>query len=298
MSDAYLRLVLSGLTCSIAVLFSQPVVAQKPAYQLFDSAGVVVQYEQMIQQLDSADLVLFGEIHNDALVHWLTLQVAKDLYARDSNLVIGAEMLEADDQLILDEYLTGTIELRHFEQEAKLWDNYATDYAPLVNFAQQQQIPVVATNVPRRYASLVAREGLSRLDSLPGQAKEYLAPLPIEVDLTLPGYQAMLNMMGGGSSHGSMNAQNMAHAQAIKDATMAHFIMLNLPKETTFLHVNGSYHSNNFEGIYWYVQQAGPDVRIKTIACVPQESWAELEDQYRGLADFIIAVPADMTKTY
>ena len=287
-----------SVLCLLMMRFLHPVSAQKLAYQLFDSTGAVVQYASMLQQLDSTDVVLFGEVHHDALAHWLELQVAKDLYALDSHLVIGAEMLEADDQLVLDEYLSGVIELRHFEQEAKLWDNYATDYAPLVNFAQQRQIPVVATNVPRRYASLVAREGLARLDSLPDRAQEYMAPLPIEVDLSLPGYRAMLDMMGGDSGHGGMNALNMAHAQAIKDATMAHFILLNLPKETTFLHFNGSYHSNNYEGIYWYVKQASPDVSIKTIACVSQERVDQLEDQHRNLADFVVAVPTDMTKTY
>ena len=275
-----------------------PSVAQKSAYQLYDSTGVAVTYDSMIYQLGQADVVLFGEIHNDALVHWLELQVTKDLFAQDSNLVLGAEMLEADDQLLLDEYLAGTIEERHFEEEAKLWNNYVTDYAPLVTFAQQRQIPFIATNIPRRYASLVAREGLTRLDSLPKAAQELIAPLPIEVDLSLPGYRGMLDMMGGASGHGGMNAENMANAQAIKDATMAHFILLNLPKETTFLHFNGSYHSNNYEGIYWYIQEASPDLRVKTISCVSQSDITQLAEESTGIADFIIVLPDDMTKTY
>ena len=299
---------LQKLVSILTLLISFSAIAQKPAYQLYDSAGNAVNYDQMLSQLDSVDVILFGEIHNDALVHWLELQVAKDLYERDSNLVLGAEMLEADNQLLLDEYLSGTIEERHFEQEAKLWDNYATDYAPLLRFAQRGQIPLVATNIPRRYASLVAREGLAMLDSLPNAAKELIAPLPIEVDLSLPGYRSMLDMMGGrphgggsghgGSSHGGMSAENIVQAQAIKDATMAHFILLNLPKKTTFLHFNGSYHSNNFEGTYWYIQRASPDLQIKTISSVSQADISQLEEDNYGLADFIFVVPDDMTKTY
>ena len=288
----------SGLIAGWAILIAFPLVAQKPAYQLYDSTGAAVVYDSMIRELASADVVLFGEIHNDALGHWLELQVTQDLFAQDRNLVLGAEMLETDDQLLLNEYLAGTIEARHFEEEAKLWDNYATDYAPLVSFAQQHQIPFIATNIPRRYASLVAREGLARLDSLPGAAKELIAPLPIEVDLSLPGYKGMLDMMGGASGHGGMNAENMANAQAIKDATMAHFILLNLPKETTFLHFNGSYHSDNFEGIYWYIRQASPDLNVKTISCVPQADITQLEEENTSVADFIIVLPNDMTKTY
>ena len=289
----YFLIAWSGLA-----LLSTPLVAQKSAYQLYDSAGTFVTYDSMLRQLASADVVLFGEIHNDAVSHWLALQVAQDLFAQDNNLVLGAEMLETDDQLILDEYLAGTIERRHFEEEAKLWKNYATDYAPLVTFAQQYQVPFVATNIPRRYASLVAREGLARLDSLPAAAKELIAPLPVEVDLSLPGYQRMLDMMGGNSGHSGMRAENMAYAQAIKDATMAHFILLNLPRETTFLHVNGSYHSDNYEGIYWYIQQASPELVVKTISCVSQADITRLEEENKGLADFIITLPDDMTKTY
>lgn len=188
---------LGGLLWSALLLLSSPLLAQKPTYQLYDSTATPIAYDSIIRKLAQADVVLFGEIHNDALGHWLELQIAQDLFAQDSTLVLGAEMLETDNQLLLDEYLTGTIETRHFEEEAKLWNNYATDYAPLVAFAQRQQIPFVATNIPRRYASLVAREGLPRLDSLPDAAKALIAPLPIAVDLSLPAYQRLLDMMGG-----------------------------------------------------------------------------------------------------
>lgn len=279
-------------------LVANSLMAQKPAYQLYDSSGNHTPYDSMVQHLAQADVVFFGEIHNDALGHWLELQIAKDLLAQDTNLILGAEMLETDDQLLLDEYLAGTIEQRHFEEEAKLWSNYATDYAPLVQFARQHTIPFVATNIPRRYASLVAREGLARLDSLSEPAQNLMAPLPIEVDLTLPGYQNMVDMMGGNSGHGGMSGENMARAQAIKDATMAHFILLNLPRETTFLHFNGSYHSDRYEGICWYIKQASPEVDIRTISCVSQDNINQLNEESIGLADFVIVLPDDMTKTY
>ncbi len=272
--------------------------AQKPAYALYDSAGNTLPYDRMLQQLAQTDIVLFGELHNDALVHWLELQVAKDLFAQDSNLMIGAEMFETDNQLLLDEFITGTIEERHFEQEAKLWNNYATDYAPIITFAQQHQIPVIATNVPRRYASLVAREGLNRLDSLPDSAQELMVPLPLEVDLSLPGYQAMMKMIGSNANHGTMSGENMANAQALKDATMAHFILLNRTQQTTFLHLNGSYHSDNYEGIYWFIQQSSPETSIKTISCVSQQDISQLETKYQGVADIVIVLPDDMTKTH
>lgn len=273
----------------------------KPAYLLYSSKGKTLKYSKMIDKLAEADIVLFGELHNNALVHWLQLEVIKDLEKAEKPLILGAEMFEADDQLIVNEYLGGTIEARHLESEAKVWNNYQTDYKPLLDFAKTNNFPFVATNVPRRYASLVARQGLAALDSLDAAAKGYIAPLPIVVDMELPGYQNMMSMMGGhsgSSKHGGMQAKNMVSAQAIKDATMAHFILQNLEENSTFVHFNGSYHSDNFEGIYWYLKEARPELNIVTISSVEQEDITSWKEELEGRADYIISIPANMTKTY
>jgi uncharacterized iron-regulated protein len=273
----------------------------KPAYLLYNSKGKSQKYSKMIRQLAEADVVLFGELHNNALVHWLQREVVQDLKEAGRSLVMGAEMFETDDQLIMNEYLAGTIEARHLESEAKVWNNYATDYKPLLDFAKNNDIQFISTNIPRRYASLVARQGIAALDSLEPEAKAYIAPLPVEVDMELPGYKNMMSMMGGhgsGNSHGGMQAENMVYAQAIKDATMAHFILENLRGNSTFVHFNGSYHSDNFEGIYWYLKEARPDLNIVTITCVEQEDISEWDDELEGRADYIISIPANMTKTY
>lgn len=280
------------------ILLAKFVTLDKPAYRIFDKDGEVVSYDTMVQSLAGAQVILFGELHNNALAHWLELQVAQDLHHQNSGLVLGLEMLEADNQLLLNEYLAEVIEERHFKQEAKLWDNYATDYQPLVSFAKKNKVPVVATNVPRRYASLVSRKGVQQLDSLPDVVQQWIAPLPIEVDTELPGYQNMLEMMDGMQGHGGMSGENMVQAQAIKDATMAYFIQQNLAENSPFLHINGSYHSDNFEGIYWYLKQIQPELTIKTISCIEQSSLDSLNTDTHRVADFIIAIPDDMTKTY
>jgi uncharacterized iron-regulated protein len=231
--------------------------SDKPAYQMFTQKGKTITYTQALKEIQQADIILFGELHNNPITHWLELQLTKDLFAlKKDKLVLGAEMLEADNQLIVNEYIQGKIAARHLENEAKLWDNYATDYKPLLDFALAHRLPFAATNIPRRYASMVARSGLAALDSLPVEARNWMAPLPILVDLNLPGYKQMMGMGGSGSGHGSeMNASNIARAQAVKDATMAHFILQHWQPGNTFLHFNGSYHSDRFEGIVWYLNQ-------------------------------------------
>ncbi len=272
----------------------------KPAYRLFDREGSITAYSALLEQAAEVDVVLFGELHNNPIAHWLQYDLSYDLHGVfDSLLVLGAEMFEADDQLLLNEYLAGIILERHFKAEAKLWNNYSTDYRPLVELAKNNGLPFIATNIPRRYAALVHRAGFEALEGLSEQAKGYIAPLPPLYDPELPGYKAMLEMEGL-PAHGS---DNFPKAQAIKDATMAHFIFNNLTENGLFIHFNGAYHSNNDEGIQWYLHQyaeiAGTEaLRVLTISTVEQDSIDALQENHYGLADFIIAVPSTMTKTY
>ena len=265
----------------------------KPAYRIMNNEGKKIKYEKMLKEISEADVVFFGELHNNPICHWLQYELTKDLYAAtDSNLVIGAEMFERDNQLILNEYLAELISESSYKKEARLWPNYKTDYAPLVEFAKENDIEFVATNVPRRYASLVYKKGFEGLEVLEPEAKVYLAPLPIEYDAELPGYVKMLEMSGG---HGG---DNLPKAQAIKDATMAFSIAEYSGNDKLFVHYNGTYHSENFEGILWYLNKYKPNLNIITISSVEQKNIEELEEENKNKANYIILVTEDMTKTH
>jgi uncharacterized iron-regulated protein len=270
--------------------------ADKDAYQIFNKKGKKISYAKMFKNATEADVILFGELHNNPICHWLQLELTSDLYHEIGNkLVLGAEMFERDGQLILDEYVKGQISTRSFESQARLWPNYETDYKPLVEFAKGNKLPFVATNIPRRYASVVFKQGFEGLESLDKHAKMFIAPLPIPYDAELPGYKAMLEMGGGMGGHGS---DNFPKAQAIKDATMAHFILENLDEGKTFLHYHGTYHSNNFEGIMWYLNEYRPGLNIMTIASVEQDTIGKISEENEGLADYVLVIPTTMTKTH
>lgn len=282
------------LIIALAAVFSLAFKTDKPAYSLFTGNGKAVSYKNMFKELETADLVFFGELHDDPIGHWLELEITKDLYAsKQANLILGAEMFESDNQVILTEYLEGKISQKSFEAEARIWPNYKTDYKPLVEFAKKNKLFFVASNVPRRYASAVNKKGFEILDSLSDEAKTFLPPLPIKYDSTVNCYAEMLEMKDM-SSH---ITSNFPKAQAIKDATMAHFIMNNWSDGKLLIHYNGSYHSNNFEGIIWYIRQNNPDLKIVTIANEKQDDISELEEENKNLASFILCVPKSMTKT-
>jgi len=276
----------------LLIVFSTFIYAQhKPAYLLVNAKGKKISYKKMIQKMEQSDVVLFGEYHNNPIVHWLQLETTINL-SKKRDLVLGAEMFEADNQTQLNKYLSGEINEIALDTLARLWGNYKTDYKPLVDFAKENKLKFVATNVPRTYASLVYRGGFEVLDSLSVEEKNWMAPLPVKYDANLPGYLKMKEMMGG---HGG---DNLPKAQAIKDATMAYFILKNRSGGQLFVHYNGSYHSDNFEGIYWYLKQANPNLKITTVSIVEQDKIKKISKDNLFLADFIIVVPTTMTKTY
>lgn len=273
--------------------------AQDPptAYQLYNSQGKPVKYRKLLREVSGADVLLFGELHNNPIAHWLQLELLHDLHEQQgSDLVIGAEMFETHQQAALDSLMAGSWDEKTFESETEMWSNYATDYRPVVRFALANQLPLVATNASRKYARQVSREGPASLDSLPAEEKALLAPLPYPIDYELPSYARMREMLGGHG--GGMNPDYFIAAQAIKDATMAHFILENWQEGQLFYHLNGSYHSDDKEGIAWYLQEYRPGTSVANLTVVEQEEVDELEEEYQGKADFIIVVPSRMTKTY
>ncbi len=268
--------------------------SDKPAYRIFNEHGKKVKYQKLLEAAKDADVVFFGEMHDDPICHWLEYELTKDLYLeKDGAIILGAEMFEADNQLILNEYLAGTISKKSFEQEARLWPNYKSDYKPLVEFAKDSNLTFVATNIPRRYASVVYKKGFEGLDELTPEAKSYIAPLPIEYDADLKGYKDMLEQMEL-MGHGN---PNFPKAQAIKDATMGYSIAEFAGNGKTLIHYNGTYHSNNFEGTMWYVNKYKPGLKIITIASVEQSDLEDLAEENDNLADFIIVVSETMTPT-
>jgi len=283
-----MKFILTGLL--LLLMFG--VQAQKlEAYQVYNKKGKKVSFKKLLKSVKEKDIILFGELHDNPIAHWMQLKLTQQLHDKNE-LVLGAEMLETDNQKVLNQYLNDEINQKGLDSLARLWVNHKTDYKPLVDFAKTNQLKFIATNIPRRYASLVYKKGFEALDSLSKKEKNWMSPLPIAYDANLPGYKKMMNMM---PEHAN---SNLPKAQAIKDATMAHFILENRREGQQFIHYNGAYHSDNFEGIYWYLQQASADLKIATISTVMQKEVGKLEKEYKGKADFILVVDEEMTNTY
>ena len=326
------------------------------AFQIYTSTGKKISYEKMVKQLiksqskdlNASNVVLFGELHDNPIAHWLELQLTQDLYGHNKKMVLGAEMFETDQQQALNEYLnptkdTSTLKEKNpmgmsmssdpsytkLKKSVKLWNNFVTDYQPLVDFSRENKLSFVATNIPRRYASLVYKKGIHSLFAesenlvhqnpnmiitftgkvnptcdtglLSGSYLKGHYPSKFLYDSTLKCYRDIFTMAGG---HGG---QNLPMSQAIKDATMARNIYdKTLNNGGVFIHYNGSYHSDNHQSIEWYLKNylkmnERSDLNqliISTISSRTQRNVMSLDKENQGIADFIIVVPENMTRTY
>jgi uncharacterized iron-regulated protein len=268
--------------------------SQTMPYKIFTNQGEETDFDALVNAAASHQLIFFGELHNNSMAHWLQLQLLKKLQPTNEQFMLAGEFFERDDQLTIDEWMAGWMSDKTFESEVKLWNNYQSDYKPLMLFAKATKVPFIASNIPRKYASLVSREGLDGLTKLSPEAKRYIAPLPVTVDRSIPSYAAMRDMMHGSS----MNLDYMIDAQAIKDATMAYSLQEFLTKGHQILHINGSYHSNDYEGIVWYIRQLYPKLSIMTINTIEQANLDSIDEKTRKSADFIIVTASDVPKSY
>jgi uncharacterized iron-regulated protein len=278
--------------CSIAlILFS--FTGDKPAYQIFNEKGGISSYGDVLKSAQDADIILFGEQQDNPICHWLEIELAKDLYDTiNDNLILGAEMFEADNQIIINEYLGGNHSYETFIKEVKVWENNKTDYQPLLDFSLNNQLTFVATNIPERYANIVAESDFKGLNGISIEAKKWIAPLPITYNKYSPDY------VNAADKNTNNIDGKIAKAQALKDATMAHFILKNWTKGRTFLHYNSFNHSKKFEGIIWYLKQANPDLKIISIGTIEQEKIDSLNKENIGIANYTICTPTSMTNTY
>ncbi len=288
-----------GLFLFTMVFFIQVGNAQdKVVFKLYNQKGEIVQYTKMINDLADSDMFFFGEYHTNPISHWMQIEMTKSFYEiKGDKLFFGAEMFENNNQLVLNEYLAGFYpEKKMLPEITQLWKNYKTDYKPLIEFAKENKLRFIASNIPRRYASMLNKNGMNALDSLSVEALKLIGPdLKKYFDPTIKAYAEMASAMG---EHVPPNMLNIQIAQAAKDATMAHFSLKNFSKGDFYFHFNGSYHSNYNQGIIWWINKIQPGLTIKSITTVTKSEWEKMTDEEKAsIANYTIVVVDNMTHT-
>jgi len=272
--------------------------SDKRAYALFSTSGDEISYGDLWSQLHACDAICFGELHNNAMAHWMQMEMLLDWHRiwDGHKLCFCLEIFERHHQEFLDSYAKDDISLRTLREQTGLKAHFERDYGPLLEFARSEGIELVASNIPRYLARRVYQDGLDSLSHLSEIERTYVAPLPIQIDESLPSYAHMKKML---PEHGhTVKASHFIAAQAIKDATMADTILGYLKKGNKIMHINGAYHTDFREGIIWYIQKYDPAWNIGTISVVEQSLMQQLETQHHDKADIIMAVNSRIPKTY
>lgn len=273
------------LICSVLMAFGLFAQTSVDSIVVYDRNGQQVGFDEMLAGTAGKKYIMFGELHGNPLAHQSELLILQYLHQRHgAHLILGMEMFEADVQPIVDEYFSGLINQRSFETEARVWGNYAKDYKPLVEYARENKLRLVASNVPRRYANSVYHQGVQVLNNMPKKAKGHFAKLPLKIDWELESYKAMASMLPDHS------AENFIASQALKDATMGQNINKNVKKNDVLLHVHGAYHSTNGEGIVPYIKGLRNE-QLLLITTIQQEEGKTIDPAVFAKADFTIVSP-------
>jgi uncharacterized iron-regulated protein len=262
--------------------------------------GTFHDFEMMLADLAKADVVLVGEEHDDPATHRLELAILEGLARRRGSMIVTMEMFERDTQAAVNDYLAGRINESEFLKISRPWPNYATDYRPLVEFARMKGWQVIAANVPRQYASQVARGGMPVLDKLPQAERDFVA-----VEISAPKDDYFKRFAEAISAHpiGTGGNKSVAEeretterfylAQCVKDDTMAESIARafnrSVEPKPLIVHFNGAFHSDYRLGTAARVRTRLEKARVAVVSIVPQEQLDSIEAaEYRERGDYIV----------
>jgi uncharacterized iron-regulated protein len=263
-----------------------------------------IDFEMLVSEAIKGDVLFVGEQHDDPATHRIELAVLESAARRRTNVVLAMEMFERDVQPVVNDYLAGRITPEDFLAKSRPWPNFMADYHFLVEFAKSHGWKVIASNVPRPYASAVSHNGLSALDKL-APAERINAAKQIECpndDYRKRFAEAMGGHPGPSTGNAKEDAkaaeamgQRFYEAQCIKDETMAESIA-NLLNPTAadkpfVVHVNGSFHSDYHEGTAARVSRRMPKAGVKTVSVIPVDNLDNVEGaDKRDLADYLVFV--------
>jgi uncharacterized iron-regulated protein len=267
------------------------------------SAGAFVDFEMMLASLAKADVAFVGEQHDDPATHRLERAVLEGLARRRRPVLVALEMFERDVQTVLDEYLSGRLAEFAFLRQARPWPRYETDYRPLVELAKHRAWPVIAANVPRRFASAVGKSGLDAVRELSAEERALIAR---EISCPEDAYfRRFADEMQShpASGHAAPDAAKLAEqqamvkrfyeAQCIKDETMAESVAQAFKGRgggrPVIVHFNGAFHSDYFQGAVQRTMRRLPDAAVRVITMVPADDLDALQpEEHAKRADFVV----------
>jgi uncharacterized iron-regulated protein len=258
-------------------------VLNRPLADFYDSEFVLrdgtsaprpIGLDALADKLAQFDVVFYGESHGHDGVHLEEMKLLAALFQRDPHWILSLEQFERDVQGVVDDYLAGRVGEHALNDKARAWNNYASSYRPLVLFAKEHHLPVIAAEAPGWTISCIGQAGTEVLDKFTPEERSWVAR---EVHTEDGAYRdKFMQFMGGSPSHGgaddgspaaALRAQRSFAAQAARDDTMAESIEEALHRHPGYklLHVTGSFHAESFLGTVERLRLRDPSLKIAVI---------------------------------
>ena len=241
-------------------------------YQLLDTSYNLISESALVSSLCSAYVVFIGEHHGNHASHLLQTRLLAALHRNNQrdgrDTILSMEMFNREQQPILDDYLAGNIGERYLIDEAPAWKNYQGSYRPLVEYARQHSIPVIAANASADIVRCIGRQGEAYIAALDAQEKRLIAAQPFA---EIIGYEEkFLAAMSGADGKPAERMHNTYLAQLTRDNTMAESIAKALGGTPggQVVHINGTFHSEGHLGTVAALKRFRPELTIKVITPV------------------------------
>jgi uncharacterized iron-regulated protein len=184
--------------------------------------------QQLLPIVEDKSIIYIGEQHDKFAHHLNQLAVIQYLHEKGHSVAIGMEMFQRPYQQALDEYIGEMSDEKYFLRESAYFEKWRFDYnlyKPIIDYARQQGIPVIALNIEGDVTRSVAREGIHHL------TENLLYDVPASVDFTDLRYQQDLyDVFRFHATH--QKFEYFLQAQTLWDETMANSIdefLLNNP---------------------------------------------------------------------
>ena len=237
----------------------------------------LITIEKAADGLKGYDVILFGEFHDHAGNHLAEMQLFRAVYAREPKLALSMEQFERDVQPTVDSYMAGKIGEEPFRSRARAGANYVESYPPLVEYAQERRLPVIAAEIPTALVRCIGQDGPDYLARLSPEKRRWAAA---ELHLDTIAYRdKFFRFLQESGSHGpdegpfdaagkpTDNALRAFASQASRDDTMAESIFLYLQKNSgrKVLHITGAFHVEQFLGTAERLKLRAPNLKIAVI---------------------------------
>lgn len=272
-------------------------------YRVYRADGTPASLDDILARAKTANAVFLGEQHDDPVAHHLEAELFRKL-AGQGPAQLAMEMFESDTQAVMDEYLSGLITEDHLIASGRAWKNYKQDYKPMVEFAKEKGLPVVAANAPRRYVNRVTRMGRESLEALPGSAKQWLPPLPYAEATEAYGakfLKLMEEAVPATAGAPKRDPKWALDAQSLWDASMAFSVAEALQRRpgTQVVHVNGGFHTEQHMGIVDHLKRYRPGVDVVVVTMRASKEFPKWDgEKYKNLGDFVIVTDEKLPRSY